>query len=97
MSGGEAPEAEREILTRLSELIAAEEDVYILHAIEADALQPGRYLYMIETPFETWPKYVVGRTNADLSEVQHLYKCGAHWSVEAAWNDILLGREPSNH
>lgn len=48
-----------------------------------------RWLYLIETPYMTFPKYVVGTTNANNTEVEILLACGSEWAATDAFNVAL--------
>ncbi len=71
----------------LAELIRREQDVRQVIALQP--LGDGRALYLIETPFMTFPKFVVGSTNEHNDDVRILMACGARWSAEAEFDQIL--------
>ena len=54
----------------------------------------GRVRYLIETPFTTFPRYVIGTTDLQFDDVQHEYKCGAEWSTPNAWDRLMAGQSP---
>lgn len=66
-------------IERLRALIVAEGDVRRI--MELVPLAGGRYAYLIETPFETLPKFVVGTTDAQNANVDIELRCGAEWSA----------------
>lgn len=72
-------------LAKLRELILAEEDVKTLHRLEP---RFGRYCYLVETPFETFPKFVVGTTNASNTQVHIAHKCETLEQAEDAWKRL---------
>lgn len=78
-------------LTRLRALILAEDDVKALHRLEPRA---GRYCYLIETPFQTFPKFVIGTTNADNTQVHITHKCEAQWQADEAWHKLVTTASP---
>jgi len=67
---------------RVARLIEAEQDVRRVLKVAA---QGQRYRYLIETPFQTWPRFVIGTTDADLADVRIEYRCGAEWSALEEW------------
>lgn len=72
---------------RLQALIEQESDVFHIHAL-TERLD-GSFVYLIQTPFATFPKYVVGITDAEnTSPIIHLC-CGALWSAESAFQDLI--------
>jgi hypothetical protein len=92
LSGGihDLETAKREV----RELIEKERDVKA--CLELAERVDGKFLYLIETPFETWPKFVVGLTSRDNSEVEILHKCGLEINGRAAWQSFRLsGAVPS--
>lgn len=48
-----------------------------------------RWLYLIETPFMTFPKFVVGTTNSNNTEIEILLACGSEWAATDAFNLAL--------
>jgi hypothetical protein len=71
--------------TQVAEMIAREGDV--LRVVECEEIRPGRYRYLIETPFLTFPRFVIGQTNSDLSDVRVRLKCGAEWNAVQRWQE----------
>jgi hypothetical protein len=74
-------------LIDLADLIRREQDVRQVIALQP--LGDGRALFVIETPFMTFPKFVVGSTNEHNDDVRILMSCGARWSAESAFDEIL--------
>lgn len=74
-------------LIDLADLIRREQDVRRVIALQP--LGDGRALFLIETPFLTFPKFVVGSTNEPNDDVRVLMSCGARWSAEAAFDENL--------
>jgi hypothetical protein len=64
-------------------LIAAEPDVQ--RVVRLARIAGGRFRYLIETPFATFPKFVIGTTDAQLEDVRREVKCGAPWNAESIW------------
>ena len=62
MSGGETEDAEAYRLMR--QCIGAEADGYAVLALSWVASEQ-RWLYLIRTPFATWPKFAVGYTDRE--------------------------------
>jgi len=50
-----------------------------------------RFRYLIETPFKTFPKFVIGTTDAEFDVVRLELRCGLLESAEAAWDRIVKG------
>ena len=80
MAGGELCEGERAAYLRLRGLILAELDVYAVLGLSW-VPEDGRWLYFIQTPFASWPKFVVGWTDADNESPTIMFRCGR---IEAA-------------
>lgn len=66
-------------LEGLRELICRAADVRRI--VELVPLAGGRAAYLVETPFETFPRFVVGTADADNAEVEIGLRCGAEWSA----------------
>lgn len=71
----------------LRDLLLREQDVRAVHALQP--LPCGRFLYLIETPFLTFPKFAVGSTNAHNDHVEVHLKCGAMWAAHDRFFEIL--------
>ena len=71
--------------TEISKLIEAEPDVKRL--VELAVIGTG-WLYLIETPFETWPRFVIGTLSPDGSGPRILLNCGQEWSARAEWHRV---------
>jgi len=69
--------------TLLRGLIAAEPDVRAVLKLKPIAGTED-WRYLIETPFATFPKYVIGRTDATMSDVRITHRCG---HIETARNE----------
>lgn len=76
---------ERVTLERLSERLAGEDDVKRVVKLVPDT--PGRFLYLIETPFATFPKFVIGTTDATFDDVRLEVRCGAEWNALKHWGE----------
>lgn len=88
MSGGEDDNAEK--IRQMRALIQLEPDVYDVLALSWVA-QEQRWLYLIKTPFATWPKFVVGWTNDDNSETEILFRCGHESFAREEFNTHNFG------
>lgn len=66
-------------LERLRELISREADVRRIVALVP--LAGVRAAYLVETPFEMFPRFVVGTTDTENAEVEIGLRCGAEWSA----------------
>ena len=69
--------------THLRDLIAAEPDVRAVLEL-APIAGTTDWRYLIETTFSTFPRYVIGRTNATMSDVSITHRCG---HIETARNE----------
>lgn len=81
------------VTQRLSWLISSETDVKRVVALEpleplVEQAEP-RWVFLIETPFMTFPKFAVGTTNATNTEVVTLMTCGSEWAATDAFNAAL--------
>jgi hypothetical protein len=85
LSGGQISPADREEISMMRARIKGEADVY--DVLELSRRCDGTWLYLIRTPLEwTFPAYVIGRCNAELTEVSPMFKCAAEWSARAEWH-----------
>ncbi|MEA3211282.1 MAG: hypothetical protein QOE70_4339 [Chthoniobacter sp.] len=57
----------------------------VLQVIEMQPLDGGRFRYLIKTPFDTFPRFVIGTTDATLADVRIRAKCGAEWNAKRLW------------
>lgn len=62
-------------------LICRESDVRALHRLQA--IEGGRWAYLIETPFMAFPRWVVGTTDARNDDVRIVLTCGLQVTAEA--------------
>jgi hypothetical protein len=75
---------------RVRGLIEDQDDVRRVVALERVESPGGwRWLYLIETPFMTFPKFAVGTTDADNEDVQILTTCGSIWAAQESFNTAL--------
>lgn len=88
LSGGET--SDRADILKIRTLIRLEDDVHDVLALSW-VPQEQRWLYLIKTPFATWPKYVVGWTTPDNSETEILFRCGMESNAIAFYNDLNDG------
>lgn len=65
------------------ELILSEPDVREL--LELEQIGPDLWRYLIATPFETFPKYVIGTTNSDCTTTHLELRCGNETNAREAW------------
>jgi hypothetical protein len=72
--------------TPLRDLIAAEPDVRAVLELEPIA-GTDDWRYLIETPFATFPRYAIGRTDATLSRVRITHRCGHIDTAREAWTE----------
>lgn len=88
LSGGETED--REAFLKLRALIQRETDVHEVIALSW-VPQENRWLYLIKTPFATWPKFVVGWTDSDNSETEILFRCGTESFARENFNEMNYG------
>ncbi len=91
LTGGELAAADRMAYCQMLALIRAEGDVHAV--LELARMADGRWLYLIETPFITFPKFVIGRTDSTNEWVEVLFRCGAEWSARAEWDRLRHGKD----
>lgn len=75
-------------LERLRSLITQEEDVKTLHRLVR--VNDERALYLIETPFESFPRFVVGLTSMDNDVPLILARCNKQASAEMIFDDARI-------
>lgn len=78
----------------LWKLLEEESDVKRVLALEPlaedeDDYDKQRWLYLIETPFMTFPKFAWGTTNALNNDVRQLGACGAEWNAIEQFTALL--------
>ena len=88
LSGGETED--REALVNLRCLIGKEPDVYAVLALSYIPTE-GRWLYLIKTPFASWPKYVVGFTDAENANPEVIFRCGMEANGRECFNEQNFG------
>jgi len=86
LSGGEITGEERELHEKLRNLIIKETDVHRL--IDLADIGEGRWLYYIETPFRTFPKFVIGETDTLNEAPSVIRQFGAQWSSDSFWDQL---------
>jgi hypothetical protein len=91
MSGGEVEGPLKEAYDRLAELITAETDVHRLLALMPfhDSLPGEQWIYMIETPFSSFPRFVIGETDAANAAPSLLFQSGTEWSARNHWDTLV--------
>lgn len=87
-SGGE--EGGAEVFRNLRALINREQDVLEVLALSWIP-QEGQWLYLIKTPFATWPKFVVGLTDAANESPQIIFRCGYEVNARECFNEQNFG------
>ena len=70
--------------TPLRDLIAAEPDVRAVLELKPIAGTTD-WRYLIETTFGTFPRFVIGRTDATLSDVRITHRCGHIATARIEW------------
>jgi hypothetical protein len=74
-------------MEQVRRLIQAEDDVHRLLALTE--MPNGRFAYLIQTPFATHPKYVVGLTDKENTNPDILLQCGAEWSAQNFFENLI--------
>jgi hypothetical protein len=69
--------------TQVAEMIAREADVF--RVVECEEIGAGRYRYLIETPFRSFPRFVIGTTDAQMTDVRPRVKCGLLATAVDQW------------
>lgn len=87
-SGGEQSPEITAKCNAIAKLIEKETDVLRVIGISFRK-QDGKFLYFIETPFETFPKFVIGITDAANESPRILAKCGMEWHAMEEWRRTL--------
>lgn len=88
LSGGETVDSEA--YRRLRALLAAEADVHEVLALSY-VPEDRKWLYLIKTPFATWPKFVIGETDSENANPELIFRCGAEWSAWSEWEKLNTG------
>lgn len=79
-------------LEEIREQIAKEPDVAEVLGLEADKMNVGRFLYFIRTPFQTFPRFVIGITSKDPDECPVLLsRCTNEDNARRQWALIQEG------
>lgn len=90
-SGGES--ADRPAFLKLRALIQQETDVLQVLGLSyvPQEGETGRWLYLIKTPFASWPKYVVGFTDAENANPEIIFRCGWEQTARECFNEQNFG------
>ncbi len=91
MSGGEVEGPLKAAYDAIRKLITAEPDVHRLLAVLPfhDSVPTGRWLYFIETPFSSFPRFVIGETDLPNAEPSILFQSSTEWSARDHWDTPL--------
>ena len=87
-SGGEACGAEA--YRKLRGLLMHEEDVHAVHGLSWIP-QESRWIYLRQTPFATWPRYVVGYTDATNEHPTILFRCQHYETALSTFDEHNYG------
>ncbi len=90
MSEGELRIGERNAYLRLRGLILRELDVLAVLGLSW-VPEEGRWLYLIQTPFATWPKFVVGWTDGENVAPTVVFRCGLQGAAVECFNEANFG------
>lgn len=93
-SGGEIPIDHQRQYVALRNLLQKEADVH--QVLELSRQSDGKWMYLIQTPYVTFPKYVIGRTDVENESVDILFRCGAEWSARSEWDKRRYGQAPGS-
>ena len=88
LSGGETED--RAAYLKLRALLQQETDVHAVLALSW-VPQEGRWLYLIKTPFATWPKFVVGYTDQENNDPEIIFRCGAEVPARGCFDEQNMG------
>jgi hypothetical protein len=66
-----------------------EQEADVKRLLKLEPLANGAFRYLIETPFETFPKFVIGTTDALNQSVRIEMRCGALWNAEEHWARLM--------
>jgi hypothetical protein len=88
MTGGETED--RADFLAMRALLAKEPDVYAVTALSWVPSE-GRWLYLLKTPFATWPKYVVGFTDRENKEPEVIFRCTLEAAGRECFNEQNFG------
>jgi len=88
MSGGETGDAEE--YCRMRALIGSEPDVYDVLGLSW-VHHEQRWLYVIRTPFRTWPKFAVGYTDRENAGPEVIFACGSEVSARQCFEEHNCG------
>ena len=80
------------LLEQLADLITREADVKTLHNLEPHPTEAGRFVYLIETPFESWPRFVCGTTDSRNERVSIETQSGRLEACKEAFAEIMGGK-----
>ena len=88
LSGGEIAEPLRSKYLLVRHRIAAQDDVHEVVAL-VKLKDEDRWLYLIKTPFASFPKFVIGSTDSENTSPELLFRCGSRWAAEDEWTRIV--------
>jgi hypothetical protein len=88
MSGGEAED--KETYREIRAMLMAEPDVFEVLALSWLPTEQ-KWLYCIRTPIATWPKYVVGFTDAANAAPEPIFRCGLRENALREYDDQNFG------
>ena len=88
LSGGETDD--RAAYLTLRAVIQRETDVHEVLGLSYLPTE-GRWLYLIKTPFASWPKYVVGWTDDENANPEIIFRCGWESIARECFNEQNFG------
>lgn len=93
-TGGEISGPLKERYEHFRSLLNAQDDCHrVVNLQPVNASEPaGPWLYLVETSFATYPRFVVGRIEYPEgrtdAHVKILLLCGAEWSAQDYWQNL---------
>lgn len=81
------------LLETLAEIIRREPDVARLVRLEPHPTQPGRFVYLIETAYESFPRFATGTTDAQNETVHIAATTGQEWSAAQMFDEMMKGAQ----
>jgi hypothetical protein len=79
--------ASPEVLEKLRAKIASEDDVK--KVVRLEPLNNGRFRYLIETPFKTFPQGVIGTTDSEFDDVRIELRASSLRAAEESWDRVV--------
>lgn len=91
-AGGEVAPEIRALHQNALRTIMRDKDIHRVHGLHMK--EDGSFLYMAATTYATFPKYIIGHANAELTEARILVQCGEEWNAQSKWTQALTLPKP---